>query len=57
VFAAERRPLEGGTVSVGSNGLAAKVEITLKENPYSGHVYVWRGRRKALVKVLRQTGR
>lgn len=29
----------------GFNGLAAKVETGLKEDPYSGHVFVFRGRR------------
>jgi hypothetical protein len=29
----------------GFNGLAAKVEATLNEVPYSGHVFVFRGRR------------
>ena len=36
----------------GFNGLAAKVETALKEDPYSGHVFVFRGRRGDLVKVL-----
>ena len=29
----------------GMNGLAARVESALTENPYSGHVFVFRGRR------------
>jgi transposase len=36
----------------GFNGLAAKVETALNEDPYSGHVFVFRGRRGDLVKVL-----
>jgi transposase len=28
----------------GFNGLAAKVETALQEDPYSGHVFVFRGR-------------
>ena len=27
----------------GFNGLAAKVEATLQESPFSGHVFVFRG--------------
>lgn len=37
-------------------GLAAKVETALKVDPYSGHVFVFRGRRGNLVKVLWWTG-
>ena len=40
----------------GFNGLAAKVETALQEDPYSGHVFVFRGRRGDLVKVLWWTG-
>ena len=40
----------------GFNGLAAKVETALKEDPYSGHVFVFRSRRGDLVKVLWWTG-
>ncbi|MDR6503953.1 IS66 family insertion sequence element accessory protein TnpB [Burkholderia sp. DN3021] len=40
----------------GFNGLAAKVQTTLAENPFSGHVFVFRGRRGDLVKVLWWTG-
>lgn len=40
----------------GFNGLAAKVETALNEDPYSGHVFVFRGRRGDLVKVLWWTG-
>jgi len=40
----------------GFNGLAARVGTALKEEPYSGHVFVFRGRRGHLVKVLWWTG-
>ena len=33
-------------------GLAALVEMTLMDNVYSGHVFVFRGRRGDLVKLL-----
>jgi transposase len=36
----------------GMNGLAAKVQMTLAEEPLSGHVFVFRGRRGNVVKVL-----
>jgi len=36
----------------GFNGLAAKVQTALAENPFSGHVFVFRGRRGDTVKVL-----
>ncbi|MHA7685190.1 IS66 family insertion sequence element accessory protein TnpB [Cupriavidus sp. PET2-C1] len=40
----------------GFNGLAAKVEATLQESPFSGHVFVFRGRRGNVIKVLWSTG-
>ena len=40
----------------GFNGLAAKVETALSEDPYSGNVFVFRGRRGDLIKVLWWTG-
>lgn len=40
----------------GMNGLAARVETALTENPYSGHVFVFRGRRGDMIKVLWWTG-
>lgn len=40
----------------GMNGLVAKVDSALKENPYSGHVFVFRGRRGDMIKVLWWTG-
>ena len=40
----------------GMNGLAAKVQLTLEANPLSGHVFVFRGRRGNVIKVLWATG-
>lgn len=40
----------------GFNGLAAKVQTALAENPYSGHVFLFRGRRGDIVKVLWWSG-
>jgi transposase len=40
----------------GFNGLAAKVQTALAEDPYSGHVFVFRGKRGDLIKVLWWTG-
>ena len=36
----------------GFNGLAALAEKVLEQNPYSGHLLVFRGRRGDLVKVI-----
>ena len=36
----------------GFNGLVARAQATLAEDPYSGHVFVFRGRRGDLIKVL-----
>ncbi len=36
----------------GFTGLSAVVQTTLKEDPFSGHVFVFRGRRGDLIKVL-----
>ena len=36
----------------GFNGLAALVQTALADNPYSGHVFVFRGRRGDILKVL-----
>jgi transposase len=36
----------------GMNGLAAKVQLTLSEEPLSGHVFLFRGRRGNVVKLL-----
>ena len=38
------------------NGLAAKVETALAEDPYCGHVFVFRGRRGDMLKVLWWSG-
>jgi transposase len=40
----------------GFNGLAAKVQTALEESPLEGHVFVFRGRRGDLIKVLWATG-
>jgi transposase len=36
----------------GFDGLAALVQTTLSRDPFSGHVFVFRGRRGGLVKLL-----
>jgi transposase len=36
----------------GMDGLAALVQTTLAENPFSGHLFAFRGRRGDLVKLL-----
>lgn len=36
----------------GFNSLAARVETAHHEDPYSGHVFVFRGRRGDLIKIL-----
>lgn len=36
----------------GFNGLAAKVQNTLRDNPFSGHLFIFRGRRGDTVKIL-----
>lgn len=36
----------------GFDGLSALVQTVLEQNPYSGHVFVFRGKRGDLVKVL-----
>jgi transposase len=36
----------------GFNGLSALAEKVLKQNPYCGHLFVFRGRRGDLVKVI-----
>lgn len=40
----------------GFQGLAAKVEATLEESPFSGHVFVFRGRRGNMIKLLWSSG-
>ncbi len=36
----------------GFTGLSGMVPTTLQENPFSGHVFVFRGRRGDLIKML-----
>ena len=36
----------------GFNGLASKVQNVLKEDPFSGHLFIFRGRRGDQIKVL-----
>jgi transposase len=40
----------------GMNGLAALVQTALTEDPFSGHVFVFRGKRGDLIKVLWWSG-
>jgi transposase len=40
----------------GFQGLAAKVQTALQENPLGGHVFVFRGRRGDTLKILWATG-
>ena len=40
----------------GFDGLAVLVQETLKRNPHSGHLFVFRGRRSGLIKVLWHDG-
>ena len=40
----------------GFDGLAALVQSTLAENPFAGHVFVFRGKRRDLVKLLWWSG-
>ena len=40
----------------GFNGLAAKVESALQADPFSGHVFVFRGKRGDLLKILWWSG-
>ena len=43
-----------GQISVGANidGLAVVVQTALADNPFCGHVFVFRGRRGDILKVL-----
>jgi transposase len=36
----------------GFTGLSAIAQVVLKQNPHSGHVFVFRGRRGDLIKLL-----
>lgn len=38
----------------GFNGLASKVQNTLKDDPFSGHIFVFRGRSGKMVKTSLQ---
>lgn len=40
----------------GMNGLALQVREVLKRDPYGGHVFVFRGRRGNLIKILWSDG-
>lgn len=40
----------------GMDGLAALVQSTLAENPFSSHVFIFRGRRGDLIKLLWWSG-
>lgn len=40
----------------GFNGLAAKVESTLADDPFGGNVFVFRGRRGNVIKLLWSSG-
>lgn len=40
----------------GSNGLAAKVQTALEDDPLSGHVFIFRGRNGSQMKLLGSTG-
>jgi transposase len=40
----------------GFNGLTARVQTALAEDPFSGHVFVFRGKRGDLIKVLWWSG-
>lgn len=40
----------------GMNGLALQVQEVLKRDPYGGHIFVFRGRRGDLIKILWSDG-
>lgn len=40
----------------GFDGLAVRVQEVLKQNPHSGHVFVFRGKRGGLIKLLWHDG-
>ena len=50
--------IAGGVTDMrkGFDGLAALVQTTLLENPFSGHVFVFRGKRGDLLKLLWWSG-
>ncbi|MEX5706691.1 IS66 family insertion sequence element accessory protein TnpB, partial [Escherichia coli] len=43
-------------MKTGLNGLAATVHTALKDDPMSGHVFIFRGRSGSKVKLLLSTG-
>ena len=51
--------LAGGHTDMrkGFDGLALQVQEVLKRDPHGGHLFVFRGRRGSLIKVLRHDGR
>lgn len=40
----------------GVTTLAAQAEQTLKQDPFAGHLFVFRGRRGDLIKIIRLSG-
>jgi transposase len=40
----------------GFTGLSATIQTVLGQNPFSGHIFVFRGRRGDLIKLLRWDG-
>jgi transposase len=50
--------LVAGTTDMrcGFNGLTGKVQTAIQQNPYNGHLFVFRGRRGDLLKVLWWSG-
>ncbi|KDG71460.1 hypothetical protein AE12_04628 [Escherichia coli UCI 53] len=58
-FSGEGRPWNPGAITGGrvwgdipDNGLASKVQNVLKDDPFSGHLFIFRGRRGDQIKVL-----
>jgi transposase len=50
-------PATGRTeVRRGMNGLALQVQETLRRDPHGAHVFVFRGRRGDLIRILRHDG-
>ncbi|MBN6417677.1 IS66 family insertion sequence element accessory protein TnpB, partial [Escherichia coli] len=46
------QPSQDVTDGALTNGLASKVQNTLKDDPFSGHIFVFRGRSGKMVKIL-----
>jgi len=40
----------------GFDGLALQVQVSLKQDPYSGHLFIFRGRRGDLAKIIWHDG-